>query len=206
LPVTSKKKTDHRRSPANRATQLSLQVDVFLLKIERALVVVAAACIFAVMFIMVADASLRYLFRHPLEWAHKAIESYLVVFAFFLALPFTFRAGSHVAVDFLISAWPPRARSLVAAITLAISIFLFSLIFWKSGLEAIRAWQEGRVDFGYIAWPTWLSLMFVPIGTGLLIVRLLHVAFTHAIAVWQGGPLLDYAQKLSSDIAGASDE
>lgn len=83
-------------------------LDKVLTRIERGLVLLSGLAIGAIMLVVVADVSMRYLFRQPLTWSYDLIGSYLMVGAFFLALSDRMKQHGHIAIDMFLCKLPHR--------------------------------------------------------------------------------------------------
>ena len=132
----------------------------------------AAVSIFAMMAIVFVDVFLRYFLRSPLSWSYDLISLYLVPIVFFLVLPETFRKDNHIAVDLLYLRLPESTRRItrLAIATLTIPVFLD--IVMLSLKDASQAYRNNEVLSGAILWPTWIPLVVVALGCGLLVLRL----------------------------------
>lgn len=140
--------------------------------IENALGWLSAAAMFAIMLVVVCDVVMRYVFHSPLSWAYDLISLYLVAAVFFLSLPAAYTEGAHVNVDILQQTFPPRAIRLTEVVTTAIGAIVFGLITYFGILRTVDAYVSRDVLSGAIPWPTWPSLALVPLGCGLMTLRL----------------------------------
>lgn len=140
--------------------------------LERALTVIAAASLFAIMALVVADVFMRYVMNSPLSFTYDLIGLYLLAGVFFLTLSDTLRVHAHVGVDVLLSRAPPAGRRLSEIVTALTGLFVFTLI-CKVGFErALENYEQHDVLAGAIPWPTWISAALVPFGCGVLVLRL----------------------------------
>ena len=140
--------------------------------LERALTVIAAASLFAIMALVVADVFMRYVMNSPLSFTYDLIGLYLMAGVFFLTLSDTLRVHAHVGVDILLSRAPPAGRRMSEIVTALTGLFVFVLIS-KVGFErALENYEQHDVLAGAIAWPTWISAALVPFGCGVLVLRL----------------------------------
>jgi len=87
--------------------------------------------------------------------------------------------GSH-DFDFLIGDWkahvrrlPERPRAALAAACLVLVLGYIGLVGHAGWYVFADAWSNGDVLAGAIAWPRWPALLLVPIGCGLLALRLI---------------------------------
>ncbi|MCK1392963.1 TRAP transporter small permease [Bradyrhizobium sp. 1] len=140
--------------------------------LERALTVIAAISLFAIMALVVADVFMRYVLNSPLSFTYDLIGLYLTAGVFFLTLSDTLRVHAHVGVDILLSRAPPAGRRLSEIVTALTGLFVFILIS-KVGFErALENYEQHDVLAGAIPWPTWISAALVPFGCGVLVLRL----------------------------------
>jgi hypothetical protein len=56
--------------------------------------------------------------------------------------------------------------------------------------RALTAWLDGDVLAGAVAWPAWMSAVFVPVGAGLLTLRLSLSALCHAFTLATGREII----------------
>ncbi|MCK1740596.1 TRAP transporter small permease [Bradyrhizobium sp. 139] len=139
---------------------------------ERALTVIAAISLFAIMALVVADVFMRYVLNSPFSFTYDLIGLYLLAGVFFLTLSDTLRVHAHVGVDILLSRFPPAGGRLSEIVTALTGLFVFGLIS-KVGFErALDNYEQHDVLAGAIAWPTGISAALVPFGCGVLVLRL----------------------------------
>jgi len=155
------------------------RLDQVLGRIERLFALLAALILLFVMSIVSLDVVMRYAFNRPLGWTYDLISLYLMTALFYLVLSRTFVEGAHISVDILEGRFPPPVRRFCHGAVALISASIFGLISW---LVAGRTWDDyaaGAATSGAILWPTWLSEVLVPVGAGLLTLRLLLHAAAH---------------------------
>lgn len=162
----------------------------------------ASACLFAIMIIVFADVAMRYLLNSPLAWSYDLISLYLMVGVFFLALSVTQRDQHHVRVDILAARCPPRARHAMELIGNALTAVVMFAILVRGSAKAWSNWHSDAVVAGAIPWPTWLTAVFVPIGVGLLLLRLLLSMWSRAAAIAGGWATADGEAPELPDSAG----
>ncbi|MEX0408629.1 TRAP transporter small permease subunit [Aquibium sp. LZ166] len=145
--------------------------------LERLAITGASLCILAIMVVVALDVVMRYAFHAPLGWVYDLVSNYLMVGAFFLAVSETFRRGGHVAVDLFRNMLRPRVRRWIdAGSALMVLPVLLAMVVtgWQS---TARSLARDEAIPGVIAWPMWASYVFVPLGVGLLLLRVaLHLA------------------------------
>lgn len=166
-----------------RASAALETCDGALRLIEKAGVGIAGVLMFTIMLVVVANVTLRYFFNSPLSWSYELISLYLMVGLFFFALSDTLAANAHVSVNILHQYMPRRLRHACEFIGHALAIPVFAAIFY---LSAVRTWESYRgadVIAGHIAWPTWLASICVPLGVGVLLLRMLLRVAGHGLSV-----------------------
>lgn len=154
-----------------------------LKRIDAALSLVGAAMMILIMAIVAADVLSRYAFNAPFAWSYDLISVYLMPGIFFFFLSDTFRENGHVAVDIAQQRMPPLWRHAALLIVYACALVIFALVMWASAARAWHAFAANEVLAGGIAWPIWIAAAFVPLGVGMLVVRLMLATIGHALSV-----------------------
>jgi TRAP-type C4-dicarboxylate transport system permease small subunit len=150
----------------------------------------SAVALFLIMIIVASDVALRYLFNRPWGWSYDLISLYVIVGLFFLALSRTFAVNGHISVDLLQHYLSPTARRWCEFVVCVLSAGLFALM-TKAG--AVRTWEhfvESDVLAGAYPWPAWASAVFVPIGAGMITVRLVISALCHGYTLVTGREII----------------
>ena len=153
-------------------------------RIDRLLVPVenAAACVSGVftalaMVLTTLDALMRYLFSAPLVFQFYLTANYLLVGIILMALPWGFRTGGYIRVSILTEVMPERLRFLLFRVGLLVSAAYLALLAWKGWQYFLKTWLSGQVYVEDLNWPVYLSWIWIPVGMGLLTLRVLMVAF-----------------------------
>ena len=165
--------------------------DRILTACERVLSNIATTMMFLIMIIVVADVALRYFFNAPLAWSYELISLYLMVGLFFFSLSDTLRANAHVSVDLLQNYMSPRVRHFTEIIGYACSSIVFAGIVYITTERTYISWQGGDVVAGSIAWPTWLSSLAVPIGSALMLLRMIFRFIGHTLSFVQNRSVIE---------------
>jgi TRAP-type C4-dicarboxylate transport system permease small subunit len=158
--------------------------------LERFASALAAVAMFLIMAIVTSDVALRYLFNRPWGWSYDFISLYVIVGLFFLALSRTFAVNGHISVDLLHHYLSPTARRCCELIVCVLSAGLFALM-TKAG--AVRTWEhfvDSDVLAGAFPWPAWASAVFVPLGAGMITIRLVISALCHAYTLATGHEII----------------
>lgn len=166
------------------------RLDRLLSGLERGMLVAAGGLMLAMMSIVVSDVVLRYAFHRPLSWAYDVISLYLMGGAFFLSLSSAYASQHQVGVDLLVRRFGPDGRRVFEIVTCLVALPLFLALAWVGGVRAVSAVLNGDAMVGPIAWPTWISASAVPIGAGVLILRLLLRLAGHAASLASGRDII----------------
>lgn len=150
---------------------------------ENSLSAIASVMLLAIMLLVVVDVGLRYALHSPLGWSYDLISQYLMVGLFFFALSPTLEHEEHVRVDVLLKHFPPAMRHLAELVTYAAASVVFALIVYVSFTKALHSFQANEVAPGAVPWPAWLSVGLVPVGAGLLLVRMVFRLVGHALSL-----------------------
>jgi TRAP-type C4-dicarboxylate transport system permease small subunit len=114
-----------------------------LLRVERGLCATSAACLFALMLIVLIDVVGRNLFNSPLPWATELLEI-LVAAVVFLFYPVLGLRAGHITVDLItVGSAVNRVQRALGAV---MGILLFGLISWCMARQAIRAGGYGEAS------------------------------------------------------------
>ncbi|SIS96964.1 TRAP transporter small permease [Paracoccus saliphilus] len=169
-------------------------LDKVLTGIERGLVLLSGLAIGAIMLVVVADVSMRYLFRQPLTWSYDLIGSYLMVGAFFLALSDTMKQHGHIAIDMFLYRLPHRFMHASQGLGYLLATVILLIIALQAGDRLASAWKGGDLIGATVPWPTWPSYLMVVIGAGVITLRCLVRGLQHLLSCWSGRQLADLPQ------------
>ena len=140
--------------------------------LERASLTLAVLAMLAMMLSISADAFGRYLFNAPIEGAFEFTELYLMIVVTFMAMPDTYSSGAQIRLDIaadLLRRVPGRA---VERLALAFAAAVTAVMFWYSMQTAIEKFAETETSFGAVQFRLDWSYVWVPVGTGLVALRM----------------------------------
>ena len=132
----------------------------------------SAAMIVAAVAITCQMIFIRFVLNGSTVWQTEAVI-YLVVAATLVGLPYVQRLRGHVNVDLVPLALKPRARMVLALVTLSVSILIVAIMLYYGYEYWHFAWDRGwRSDtvWGVRLWIPYLSM---PIGFGLFLLQLI---------------------------------
>ncbi|GAB3485057.1 TRAP transporter small permease [Nocardiopsis coralliicola] len=151
-------------------------------RLEEALMALAVVALAAMLVLMGAEVLMRYAFARPLGWSVAFIQDYLMVGMFYCGLAATYRTGAHVAIDVLYERFSPRVRLAADLIGQVLVFAFFALVFYAGAdavREAVATHEIPPPGGGPLSWPSWTSYVLVPLGSGVLLLRLAATALTH---------------------------
>jgi TRAP-type C4-dicarboxylate transport system permease small subunit len=157
-----------------------------LARAELILSAVAIALLFCIMIIVILDVFMRYVVGRPLPFTYDLVGVYLMTGVFFFVLPHAQTAHVNVAVDILVGKFSAQWRRVSEIVTCIAGGSVFALITVIGFDRALEAYQSNDVLAGLIPWPLWLSAAIVPIGSGVLVLRLLLTACGHIASLATG--------------------
>lgn len=144
----------------------------------------------AIMLIVASDVALRYLLNSPIPWAFDLIGLYLMAGVFFLSLSGTYADHGHVGVDILLQKMSPNMRRMAEILTCLVAIPFFAALATVGAGRAIGNFINNDALSGLIAWPTWIAAALVPLGSGLLLLRLIFRLVGHVASLITGRNLV----------------
>ena len=148
-----------------------------LKKIEDTLHIAGCLALAGVAVLINADILLRLFANRPVQIQFELTELYLMPALATLSLSRVFREGGHLAVDFMPENFPGLFGALIVKIRLLLPAAFFAAVTYKSGQFALEAITHGEVEYGVIDWPLGWAYSVVPVGCGVLALRLIHDAF-----------------------------
>jgi TRAP-type C4-dicarboxylate transport system permease small subunit len=123
------------------------------------------------------DAAGRYLFSSPLRGNYEFTSLFGMVALTFMAMPRTYSTGGHIRLE----VFGPYLRrvpwNISERLNIAVGIAAFGLLAWVTGEEAIHKVAARETTLGSVQFPTYLSYLWIPLGSGWLFLRLCFEMF-----------------------------
>src|SRR5690625_5209108 len=141
--------------------------------LERVMLFGTYIALFLMMVLISIDAIIRYFFNATLLDVYHFTELYLMPLTVFFALAYTQQVRGHVSVSLLDKFVPIQIRRVVLSLAYVAAAICFALIAWRSFYPAWADLVKWRTTAGVVPWPTGISRIIIPIGAGLLALRLL---------------------------------
>jgi C4-dicarboxylate transporter DctQ subunit len=146
-------------------------LDRWLARVEDGFTMVAALCIFALMFLGIAQVLGRQLFDRPVAGYIDFVELSMATFAF-LGIAYCQREGGHVRMDLFVKMARGRLHWLFELFGVVVALVLIGVLVYYGWDHFMRAYDSGdsTIDMELAVWP---SKLLVPVSFGLLFLRLL---------------------------------
>lgn len=139
---------------------------------EDLLHILACSCLVLLTFLITIDVISRTLFNTPLHIQFELTELYLMPAIAALSLSRVYRDRAHLSLEVITPDKFGRAWPYLQSCILAISAIFFILLAWRSGVYAYKALASNATYFGIYDWPLGLAYASIPVGSGLLALRL----------------------------------
>jgi TRAP-type C4-dicarboxylate transport system permease small subunit len=128
--------------------------------------------IFGMMFFTTLDITLRKLTGFSFEGLFEGVELMLVA-AVYLGAANVQNLRTNVRVEMLVNRLSSKSQQVLDAITLLLSLIVFSVAVWMTGIQAWKSYQIKEVTFLPAEHPVWLARIILTIGLTFLCLRLL---------------------------------
>jgi len=152
--------------------QIIISLERQLKKVERACCYAAAGLVFVMIFPTTFDVVLRYVFNAPLPEMFQLTE-FMMVGVVYLAIAYVQQLKDHIKIEAATQWLPPRIQEILDNFGYGVGLIIFAIITWQTGRLAWEAWETSDYTMGIVQFPLWPAKSILPIGTGLLSLRLL---------------------------------
>jgi len=145
--------------------------------LEKLLIGLASFALLVLTGLTTADALGRYLFNSPIPGTGEIIEDYFMIALIFLPLSYSFMQEGHVHVTMIERYFSGGVKRAVGKMNLLLSFALFALIVLAGWDRFAEAWRIEEISTSSVGYPMWPCYLMVPIGCGLLCLRIAQVFF-----------------------------
>lgn len=119
------------------------------------------------------DAIGRYVFNSPLQGSYEMTSLYFMVVLCFMGIAPTYAMGGHIRLDVLRGPLARLPYQISERINVVLAGAVFAAITWYTGVDALHKIQTRATSFGVIPFPLYLSFVWVPLGCGVMTLRLM---------------------------------
>lgn len=164
-----------RREAAERVRGEEMKrLNALLDWVERLFVFGAAIALLLMMLLTTSDLLSRKFLDYSFPSLYEFTEDYLMVALVFLTVGYVYTQGGHVRVTLFERLLPGRIAALWERVHRSMALALFLVITVKGWDAAVRAYAFNEMSNSALPYPLAPSLMLVPLGSGLLCIRILQ--------------------------------
>jgi TRAP-type C4-dicarboxylate transport system permease small subunit len=143
----------------------------------------AAAIIFSLGFLVVADVIGRAVFNSPVKGTTELVSMSIVIISFLLA-GHAVQCRNMLQADVLVGAIGPKAREVSAFLSGVLGVLFFGLIVWGSLEPSVHAWVSNEFEGeGALRVPVWPARFVVLAGSALVTIIYAGQAVAAALAL-----------------------
>jgi len=168
--------------------------DKVLRRVERGACYVAAGLVFIMIFPTTLDIFLRYIMEEPLPAIFQLTE-FMMVGVVYLGISYVQSMKEHIKIEMATSWLPQWGQDCLDIFGYMVGLLLFAIMMWQSGRLAWEAWVTQDYTMGIIHFPLWPAKSIIPIGCGLLCIRLLLDIFLDIQKLRRSGTQSDADQR-----------
>jgi TRAP-type C4-dicarboxylate transport system permease small subunit len=110
--------------------------------VSRILLIIGASFLSAMMFLVMADVLLRYVFSKPISGAYEIVQ-YMMAIVIPFGIVYCAHEKGHVSVDVLFDLLPKKTQDILNCIIYLIVLVLFILIAWQNILFVSENYESG---------------------------------------------------------------
>ncbi len=160
-----------------------MQLEHIVTRIVHSLLAVAAAIIFLLSFLVVADVIGRGVFNSPVKGTPEIVSMSIVIICFLLAA-YAIQSGAMLRTDVIVSLFGRRGYAFADLASALLGAAFFLLIVWGSFEPALHAWTSNEFEGeGALRVPVWPARFVVMLGSALVIAIYLGQALSALLAL-----------------------
>src|SRR5699024_6894790 len=142
-------------------------------KVEASFVFLSKVALILMMLVTSIDSLGRYLLSKPLVGAYEFTEMYLMIIVVFLSISFVMKNGGHIYLDIVIYRLSKKAQNYLNVFFYILATLFILVVGYQGLMATLSAWNNNHIGTGVVAWPYWLSYIWIPVGSLLLAIRLI---------------------------------
>ena len=170
-------------------------------RLEEALLILLLAAMTLLSFWQVV---LRYVFNSGLLWALEA-TTYMFGWLVLIGISYGVRTHAHIGIDLLAKSLKPTGRRLVGLIVILLGLTYAGIMVYGSYKYEVRMYQLG-VTGQDIPIQRWVLGLCLPVGFGLLFLRLLEQGWLIATGRASGAQLADEAAETIRQLGAGGED
>ena len=135
---------------------------------------ISITALYVIMVATSADVIGRKFFNFSIPSLFEITQDYLLIALFFFSISWVYVEGGQVRIDLFEKYIPKKVKPWVDRILDSAALIVWGLVTWRTFDTALVAFQTGEFSSNALRYPMWLAYLFVPIGFGLLTLRLIQ--------------------------------
>ena len=135
---------------------------------------VSKIALLGIMFFTSIDVLSRKIFNYSIPSLFEFTEEYLMVALVYLSISYVYVLGGHIRVTLFLKYIPKVIKPVLDRFLMLCGFILFGYIAIIGWEKAIRAFHFSETSNSFIAYPLGPSFLLIPIGAGLLAIRILQ--------------------------------
>ena len=144
-------------------------LEVWTVRLVHGLLAVAAAIIFLLSFLVVADVIGRGLFNSPVKGTPEIVSMSIVIICFLLAA-YAVQSGGMLRTDVVVGMFGRRGHAFADLASGVLGAAFFILIVWGSFEPALHSWVSNEFEGeGALRVPVWPARFVVMAGAALVV-------------------------------------
>ena len=164
---------DHTRSSYNqRSGSFIKKIKKLHSGVDAAFAFFSAALILLMTILGTADVMGRRFFNSPLPGVYELMRFMMGGIAFF-TFAYVQLKREHISVPFVSERLSGKGAVIFDLFCLIIMLIVSGCFAWYGGVDAVTSWRAGDITMGTVELPIGPAKMVVPVGCGLLCLRLL---------------------------------
>lgn len=126
------------------------------------LLVIGTTVLAVMMFFIMADVLLRYIFNSPILGSYEIVE-YMMALLIPFGVVYCAHTKGHVAVDILFDRFPKRFQGILSVLTSLAVLVFFVLIAWQNILFIVESYAQ-KITSGVLYIPTYPFVTSLAVG------------------------------------------
>jgi TRAP-type C4-dicarboxylate transport system permease small subunit len=136
----------------------------FFNKIEETSTFLGIGSLFLMVWLTTVDTMGRYFFNSPLPGSYAITEKYLMIFAIYFALSFSYREGTHIRLTFVTGRLRSQKIKLACNYIAQIVTILFNILLVTASIKLLIEGYKDFWDATRFKLPLWPSYLIAALG------------------------------------------
>ena len=143
---------------------------LFIDRLNNRIGIIFSIIVFPMVFILVYEVIMRYVFIRPTIWAHELSAALYAIF-FLIGGVYTLRWDGHVRVDIFYNKLSRRTQCILDLFTWTLFYIFISIMFWEGSKFAYASIM--RMEISNTAWAPyiWPVKLFIPLAAFLMLLQ-----------------------------------